>query len=246
MADKNDILAKVRAALSSEPRLDLHATPVDLAFDGETLTMTGEVTSVIAKKRALERAATVGGVAGIIDRLHVIPAQAMGDSEIRDHVRDALLGEPAFADCALRVWDDGDWRTLRDPIDAGGSIDIRVEAGVVTLNGIVRGLASKRMAGVLAWWVPGARDVINGIAEEPEEEDHAEHIAEALRLVLEKDPFVNASQIRIGARNTVVRLTGLVPSEAERDMAERDAWYVFGVDEVENLIEVKPVPATSG
>ena len=108
-----------------------------------------------------------------------------------------------------------------------------------------RGLASKRIAGVLAWWVPGVRDVINGIAEEQEEEDHAGHVAEALRLVLEKDPFVNASQIRIGARKTVVRLTGLVPSEAERDMAERDAWYVFGVDGVENLIEVEPVPAPS-
>jgi osmotically-inducible protein OsmY len=37
-----------------------------------------------------------------------------------------------------------------------------------------------------------------------------------------------------------VRLTGLVPSEAERDMAERDAWYVFGVDDVINEIAVGP------
>jgi osmotically-inducible protein OsmY len=241
-AESERVPAKVRAALASLPGLDLQETPVDISFDGEVLTMTGEVAAVADKKRALEAAAAVAGVAGIVDRLHVAPAQPMGDGEIRDHVCDALLGEPAFADCALRVWDDGAWRSLRDPDSAGGRIDVRVDGGVVTLDGALRGLSSKRLAGVLAWWVPGARDVINGIADEPEEEDHAERIAEAVRLVLEKDPFVNAAQIRVGARETVVRLTGLVPSEAERDMAERDAWYVLGVDEVENRIAVKPVP----
>ena len=40
-------------------------------------------------------------------------------------------------------------------------------------------------------------------------------------------------------REAVVRLTGLVPSETERDMAEFDAWYVFGVDKVINEIEVR-------
>jgi hypothetical protein len=30
----------------------------------------------------------------------------------------------------------------------------------------------------------------------------------------------------------------LRPTEAERDMAGFDAWHVFGVDEVENAVEV--------
>jgi osmotically-inducible protein OsmY len=37
-----------------------------------------------------------------------------------------------------------------------------------------------------------------------------------------------------------------VPKESEREMAEHDAWYVFGVDGVENRIEVHPGPATGG
>jgi osmotically-inducible protein OsmY len=37
-----------------------------------------------------------------------------------------------------------------------------------------------------------------------------------------------------------VTLTGLVRSENERHMAEFDAWCVFGVDRVENEIEVHP------
>jgi osmotically-inducible protein OsmY len=58
------------------------------------------------------------------------------------------------------------------------------------------------------------------------------------------DPFVDASQIRIGVANAVVTLTGLVPSDSETEMAEFDAWYVFGVDGVVNRIEVRRGPAT--
>ena len=60
-----------------------------------------------------------------------------------------------------------------------------------------------------------------------------------MRLVLEKDPFVNADQLRVGVRRAVVALDGVVPTESERDMAERDAWYVFGVEDVINRIEVE-------
>jgi osmotically-inducible protein OsmY len=92
----------------------------------------------------------------------------------------------------------------------------------------------------MAWWVPGVRDVVNGIAVEPPEEDGPDMIAEAVRVVLEKDPFVDATQIRVGVRKTLVRLTGLVPTGTEKEAAERDAWCVFGVDNVINEIEVRP------
>jgi osmotically-inducible protein OsmY len=88
--------------------------------------------------------------------------------------------------------------------------------------------------------VPGVRDVVNGIAVEPAEDDGPDMIAEAVRVVLEKDPFVDATQVRIGVRNTVVRLDGLVPTGTVREAAERDAWCTFGVDKVINEIEVRP------
>jgi osmotically-inducible protein OsmY len=233
-----EVLNRVRAALVSEPRLDLHRFPIELSFAQGTLTLEGEVGDVAAKKLALERTAALPEVAVIIDRLRVQPAQRMGDGEIRDLVRDALLQEPAFADFAIRRRLGERVETVREPPEARGAIDLEVEDGVVTLNGQVPGLDDKRLAGVLAWWVPGSRDVINGIAVEPPEDDSDEAILEAVRLVLEKDPFVDASQIRVGVKNALVRLTGLVPTEAEREMAEFDAWYVFGVDKVDNRIEV--------
>jgi osmotically-inducible protein OsmY len=57
--------------------------------------------------------------------------------------------------------------------------------------------------------------------------------------VLEKDPFVNAESIRVHTRRGVVSLDGTVPHDAERQLAENDAWYVFGVDRVVNRLSVR-------
>ncbi len=101
-------------------------------------------------------------------------------------------------------------------------------------------LTHKRLAGVLAWWVPGSRDVVDGLGVEPPEQDHDGEVTDAVRMVLEKDPLVDAARVRVSATNYVVTLEGLVPSESEREMAELDAWYVLGVDKVVNRIEVRP------
>ena len=237
-----EILNAARAALRSEPRLGPDFSPGQLAIDDEgTLTIEGEVPSVAAKKLALERVAVLAGVTGILDRLRVAPATPMQDAEIRAHLRLAFTQEPSFASLEIAERQGDDIRPVRGAPDRRlGRLVIEVEDGVVTLNGSVPGLNSKRLAGVLAWWVPGVRDVVNGLAVEPEEDDGPDLLEEGVRIALEKDPFGDATQIKVGVRHRVVRLTGLVQSASERDMAERDAWYVFGVDQVVNEIEVRP------
>jgi len=239
MPEKADILNRVRSALSSALPMEPDFTPEHIECDDEgVLILKGEVQSVKAKKLALEAVAALPEVSGIVDRLRVTPASPMGDAEIRAHLRDAFAQEPGFA--ALEIAErGGNTLTLFKGAPTGplGRIEIEVDNGVVILNGRVPGLDSKRLAGVLAWWVPGTRDVINGLVE-PLGDDTPGMLQEAVRIVLDKDPFVNAPQIRVGAKGRVVRLTGLVSSDAERAMAERDAWYVFGVDDVINEIEV--------
>lgn len=238
MNDRTGILERARSALGAEPRIGLVHHPVDLAFEDGTLTMEGELGTVAAKKLALERAAAVKGVRHVVDRLRVAPARRMGDAEIRDHVGDALLFEPALARFAVRMRSGRLVRTLREPDGASGSMTVAVEGGAVTLDGEVPSLAHKRLAGVLAWWVPGTRDVVNGLEVVPPEPDDDGEICDAVRTALEKDPLVNAGRIQVGARRSVVTLGGVVPSEPEREMAEQDAWCVFGVDEVVNRIAV--------
>ena len=94
-------------------------------------------------------------------------------------------------------------------------------------------------AGVLAWWIPGTRDVVNGLEEVPAQEDNDDELTDAVRLALEKDPFVDATRIRVTTKEWVVTMDGLVPNETMKQMAERDAWYVLGVSEVINRIQAE-------
>jgi osmotically-inducible protein OsmY len=235
----NDTLEVTRKALLSEARIDVAHHPIRLTLSDGDLVIEGEVADIAAKKLALERAAAVAEVRGIVDRLRVTPAERMGDGAIRDLVRDALLAEPALDECSIRVSVKEAWETVRNIDSAAGSIDITVSDGVVTLDGNVPGLGLKRLAGILAWWVPGSRDVINGLGVTPPEEDNDGEISDAVRLALEKDPLVNPGQIRVSTRNAVVTLQGQVPTESECEAAEFDAWYVFGVDKVINQIRVR-------
>lgn len=240
MNDRDDILRDIRKAMEADSRLIHARTGIELALD-ETgaLTIEGEVESVAEKRVALERAAAVKGLAGIVDRLRVRPAAPMRDKVIRQHILRALYQDNAFANIDLSEREDGEIASFRMARErAAGAITVESHEGVVILNGAVPSLEHKRLAGVLAWWTPGSRDVVNGLAVEPPEDDGPDHLEEAVRIALEKDPFVEAAQIKVGVRARVVRLTGATPTEAERHMAECDAWYVFGVDDVINEIKV--------
>ncbi|WP_298268332.1 BON domain-containing protein [Geobacter sp.] len=233
------ILREIEAAFEREPHINLHVWPLQMKLDAGILTLEGEVEHIAAKKLALELAAATAGVDGIVDRLRIAPAEAMEDMEIRDHVCDAFVQEPAFADYAIHALVFGKWESVREaPREPTGLLQVEVAGGIVTLNGRVTSLSHKRIAGVLAWWVPGSRDVVNGIEIIPPEEDNDDEITDAVRLVLEKDPFVNASQLRVSCRDRVVTLDGAVPKPKEKDMAEADAWYVFGVDKVVNRLVI--------
>ncbi|HYM72253.1 MAG TPA: BON domain-containing protein [Stellaceae bacterium] len=240
MTTETELLERVRDALRSDTRVRFDDESIVLALSDGALVIDGEVADVSIKRRTSRIAAAVVAPRPIIDRLHVRPAQAMADGMIGDLVRDALVGEPALTDCRLRLWVKGQPEMVSDPPSGRGAIDIRVEDGVVTLDGEVLGLGRKRLAGALAWWVPGSRDVINGLGVVPPEADNDPEITDAVRLVLEKDPFVNPDQVRVASSNAVVTLEGLVPTESERDMAEHDAWYVFGVEDVVNRLAIEP------
>jgi osmotically-inducible protein OsmY len=240
MSKNHHIIKAVQAAWEHEAQINLHTHPVTISYENEVLTLEGEVKDVAAKKLCMELAIAVPGVTGIVDRLHVIPAVRIGDGAILKAVRDVLLQEPALQDCAVRVRSKGRVETIRESAAPNsGVIELSVNDGVVLLDDHVPSLAQKRLAGVLAWWVPGSRDVINGMAVEPHEEDNDEELLDAVRLVLEKDPFVNADQIRVSAKNSVITLEGLVINDVQRRMAQNDAWYVFGVDKVIDMLQMQ-------
>ncbi len=234
--DATEIKSRMDASLEHDVRVNHHLDDIDVRVDEDDVVLSGEVSTIAAKKLALEAVAGLPGVAGIIDRLHVQPSEAMADGEIADHLQRALMGDSTFGFIEIHRRSDG-----RSGATAGSGqpfVEFAVEDGIVTLDGEVPSLTHKRLAGVFAWWVPGSRDVINGIAVEPPEEDRDPEVLDALRIVLEKDPFLDAMQIRANCENFRITLQGAVRGEEQKQLAESDAWALFAVDDVVNELEV--------
>lgn len=122
----------------------------------------------------------------------------------------------------------------------GLSIDVSVTRdGIVHLDGKVHSLTQKRLAEVHAWWVPGSVDVINNLEVNPHEKDSDDEINDTVKLVFERDKLVRDSNILVKVKDSVVTLTGLVKSTAAKDAAEQDLWYISGVRNVINKLEVE-------
>jgi osmotically-inducible protein OsmY len=239
-SERESPIKEIMAAFEREPKIDLHHYPITVEFGAGILTLEGKTKDIAAKKLALEIGAAVAPVAGIVDRLKVAAAEPMTDEVISLHVENALIQEPALSDCGIRLRVGDEAEAIREPPTGSRcAVEINVKGGDVLLEGQVPSLSHKRLAGVLAWWVPGTENVLNCLIVEPAEQDTDDEIVDALRLVLEKDPFVNADQIRVGAKDRIVTLDGLVSDKTESEMAEHDAWYVFGVDKVVNRLEVQ-------
>lgn len=231
---------KARAALETEPRVQFRRYPVDISLDAESLVLEGEAPSIAAKKLALRLAAGVGSIRGVVDRLRVAPAEHRGDGAIRDSLVGLLLQAPELRQCSIRAWVKGAIETARECTDpAGGEIVIAIQDAVVTLEGTVLSLAHKRITGVLAWWTPGCRDVVNALGVQPEQVDDDGELLDALGLVIEMDPLVRGDLIELRCENRVITLGGAVATALERDQVERDAWALFGVDDVRNQITVR-------
>jgi osmotically-inducible protein OsmY len=241
MPDKGAIIKKVQGLFEHEPRINLHRYPIDIDIAADAVVLEGEVEDIAAKKLALELAAGVAGIRGVVDRLHVVPAERKGDGAIRDSLGASLLHQPELQNCTIRVRAKGSVEMLRDIRGEGaGEVEVAVEDGVITLEGSVISLSHKRVAGVLAWWTPGCRDVVNSLGVSPPEEDNDDEVADALRLVLEMDPLVQSDRVSARAKDYVVTLEGQVRSDAERRRAELDAWALFAIDKVINKLEVRP------
>jgi osmotically-inducible protein OsmY len=239
MNPREAITRQVHALLEREERINLHRFPVAISNADGVVVLEGELADVAAKKIALDLAASVRGVSGIVDRLRVTPGERRGDGAVRDSLARLLLENPEFRNCALRSRTNERTELLRAANGDGvGDITLSVADGVISLEGHVISQSHRRFAGVLAWWTPGRRDVINSLEVKPAYEDRDDEITEVMRLVLEADPQLDADQIRPNCTDGVVLLEGNVPTGEQKRRAEIDAWALYGVRRVVNRLQV--------
>lgn len=230
MADDMTI-RNIEASLKEHPRIAAHLAGVHLRLRDDAVVVDGVVKDIAARRLIPCVVADTTGVDEVIDRLRVSASERASDEALAAGVQRALADEPVFAAYRLLVG--------TEPGDPGArdrEVSVAAEDGVVRLSGTVGSLSHRRLAEVLAWWTRGCTDVDNRLRLSPEQEDNDGEITDAVRIVLEKDPWLDATQVEVETRERVVQLQGMLPGEEQKRMAEKDAWYVPGVRDVRNGI----------
>lgn len=225
-------IKRIRAALERTSDIDLHHNRIEISHNG-TLRLEGEVATIVAKRRAAQVVRQAAEGMPVEDRLLLRTQTNRAGAALLQATLEALSSEPVFRDFAIRAAGAG-------PSDRRDWIDVEVEDSRVRLHGEANSLSHRRLAEVIAWWVPGTADVDNRIHVQPPQQDTDDEISDAIRLVFDKDPSLDAQQIQVMTRAGTVRLQGVVSSEVNRRIASYDCWYVPGVHQVENELQVRP------
>ncbi len=228
---QKDLVAALLAALEKDPDINLRESPIHVSYH-DSLRLEGEVANIIVKRKARRIAMQLSGLNDIEDRLLLRPGERRSGKALLDAVTDALSQEAAFRDIPVHPSPATE--------DAGRDwIGVSVEECVVRLHGQVGSLSHRRLAEVIAWWVPGSCDVHNHMRVKPAEKDNDDEISDAVRMILEKDPLLHAETLGVHTHNREVTLQGSVHSEEQRRMAIYDCWYVPGVHEVHDRMQVQ-------
>lgn len=233
------IWKRAAAALERDTRVNLHRYPVQGRGDEGRLVLSGLVEDIAAKRiiESLVREAADG--VEVVSRLRVTPSAHQEDGALRDQVERNLREESALRDTDLQVCSGDQLQTVRSiGVGASGLIQVQAADGIVQLRGQVASLTHSRLAEVLAWWAGGCEAVVNCLQVVPPERDDDGELVDAVRMVLERDPLVHADHFVVRANAGIVRLGGAVRSEEEKRLAILDVWYVPGVRDVVDGVEV--------
>ncbi len=198
-ATDRDITRAVERSLLVEESVSSHLIDVT-TIDG-VVTLSGSVSHLLEKDRALSAAARIKGVRSIIDRLNVRPVEK-SDDEIRRDVNKAL----AF-----------------DPATDSYEIDVAVDDGIVTLTGAVESWAEKLLAADVAKGVAGVEDIHNRVTYSYESDRSDFDVEADIEGRLESDPYVDETMIDVTVSDGVAMLTGTVGSVAEKSYVLNDA-----------------------
>lgn len=228
---KNELVTSLRAALERDPDVNLHRYPIEIRFDG-TLHLAGEVEHIAAKRKIMQIARRLANSGRIEDQLDIVVGERRTDDALRQGVLRALTEEPAFHGLSIGGPDmdhpaESDW------------ITVSAVGATVHLEGRVNSLSHRRLAEVLAWWVPGTARVENRLRVYPPEEDNDDEITDAVRIILEKDPSLDGEEIRARTRERTVTLEGTVRTRENSRIAWYDCWYIPGVHQVDNRLQVR-------
>lgn len=215
MSEELKLQQRVIDELTFDPAVN--AAHIGISVRGAVVTLSGHVESY-AEKFAAERAVRrIKGVAGVAQELEVrLPT-------------DKKVADDEIAQRAIKMIE---WDVALPP----GAVAIRVEHGVVTLEGAVDWAFQRREAEEDIRKLGGVKGVVNRLAVRPRVT--SEDIRKKLVAAFERSAELEANGITVEVTNGKVVLGGKVDSWIERQEAERAAWSVPGVTAVEDRISI--------
>ena len=216
---KNDleIQQDVINQLSWEPFLK--ASDIGVTVKNGIVTLTGQVDSYYKKISAEKAARKVAGVRAIAEdiQLRVSPYFIKTDAELAESVLNALKWHSAVDEEKLKI---------------------KVEDGVVTLDGEVEWEFQRTSARNAVSNLLGVRNVISNIVLKPKLT--AIDIKAKISSAFHRTATIDAQNIEVEILGNKAILRGRVRSYAEKDDAESAAWSAPGIAYVDNKLELEP------
>lgn len=198
----------------------LKSANIGVAVKNGIVTLSGNVDNYSQKIEAEKAARKLTGVKAIAEdiQIGVSPALEKSDADIAASVMNALKWHAAVPEDRIKV---------------------KVENGIVTLDGEVeweyqRASAKKAVNNLL-----GVRNVIDLITIKPRLT--AFDVRTKINEALHRTATVDAERVSIEVDNRKIILRGKVRSFAEKEDVEDAAWCAPGVSRVESYLEVEPV-----
>ena len=217
MKTDSQIQKDVMAQLKWEPFLN--ASEIGVAVKNGIVTLSGQVDSYLKKIAAEDAAKKIAGVKAIAEdiQIGVSPSYRKTDTEIAEAVVNALK-----------------WHTAVQE----DKIKIKVENGVVRLDGEVEWEYQRSNAKSAVANLAGVNGVINLIVVKPKIVSSA--IEKRINEAFHRAATIDSSKITAEVVGSKVTLQGKVRSYSEKEDAESAAWNAPGVMTVKNdlVIEV--------
>jgi len=213
-----DLQESVLEELRFDPRVDASKIGVTTTADG-IVTLTGSVGTFTEKLAAEEAAKRVQGVRAVVNDIEVFIKKSgrRSDTEIAESALTAL-------------------RARSMPLE---SVKVTVANGWVTLEGEVNYHFEKQEAEQVISALAGVKGVTNKIQVRPQPMK-AEAVKKEIEEALIRSAQLDARGITVRVEDNKVILEGAVRSWAEREEAERAAWAVPGILEVDNSLRIVP------